>query len=88
MPRFSGRRDVLPHWVVFEIFDRQSMVDNTPLRRESAFAIEALWAAGKLWKPRPDLLKLDLVIIQRGARGSCAARPLGNYRRPRDVLGR
>lgn len=31
MPGFSGRRDVLPHWVVFEIFDRQSMVDNPPL---------------------------------------------------------
>ena len=50
--------------------------------RESAFAIDlddyvgALWAAGKFWKPRPDLLKLDLVIIQRGARGGCAARPL------------
>ncbi len=76
MPAAPGHPAILPHRVVLEISERQPIVDNPSLWaqvcawRESGFAIAlddygtGFMGLGALLKLRPDLLKLDRVIVQ------------------------
>ncbi|NMP23162.1 EAL domain-containing protein [Sulfobacillus harzensis] len=76
MPAAPGHPAILPHRVVLEISERQPIVDNPALWeqvgmwRESGFAIAlddygaGFMGLGALLKLRPDLLKLDRVIVQ------------------------
>ena len=76
MPAAPGRPEILPHRVVLEISERQPIVDNPALWaqvrtwRDAGFAIAlddygtGFMGLGALLKLRPDLLKLDRVIVQ------------------------
>ncbi len=76
MPAAPGHPAVLPHRVVLEISERQPIVDNPALWsqvqawREAGFAIAlddygtGFMGLGALLKLRPNLLKLDRVIVQ------------------------
>ena len=76
MPAAPGRPAILPHRVVLEISERQPIIDNPALWaqvrawRDAGFAIAlddygtGFMGLGALLKLRPDLLKLDRVIIQ------------------------
>ena len=76
MPAAPARPALLPHRIVLEISERQPIIDNPALWnqvrtwRESGYAIAlddygaGFMGLGALLKLRPDLLKLDRVIIQ------------------------
>lgn len=76
MSAAPGHPAILPHRIVLEISERQPIVDNPALWaqvqswREAGFAIAlddygaGYMGLGALLKLRPDLLKLDRVIVQ------------------------
>ncbi len=76
MPAAPGHHGILPHRIVLEISERQPIVDNPALWdqvrawRESGFAIAlddygtGYMGLGALLRLRPDLLKLDRVVVQ------------------------
>ena len=76
MPAAPGHPDILAHQIVLEISERQPIVDNPALWaqvrawREAGFAIAlddygtGFMGLGALLKLRPDLLKLDRVIVE------------------------